>query len=104
MELVPCCSSHAYEKSIAIQLSMILVAFPNIIGSIRVLVELKHLPLPFAFPLAALTSTGALHARRSLSIGRLQQFKFCRRCSQFISLQAVCIFQVRVSHNFDATR
>lgn len=72
--------------------------------SIRVLVELKHLPLPFAFPLAALTSTGALHARRSLSIGRLQQFKFCRRCSQFISLQAICVFQVRVSHNFDATR
>lgn len=72
--------------------------------SIRVLVELNHLPLPFAFPLAALTSTGALHARRSLSIGRLQQFKFCRRCSQFISLQAVCVFQVRVSHNFDATR
>lgn len=72
--------------------------------SIRVLVELKHLPLPFAFPLAALTSTGALHARRSLSIGRLQQFKFCCRCSQFISLQAVCVFQVRVSHNLDATR
>lgn len=72
--------------------------------SIRVLVELNHLPLPFAFPLAALTSTGALHARRSLSIGRLQQFKFCRRCSQFISLQAVCVFQVCVSHNFDATR
>lgn len=74
--------------------------------SIRVLVELKHLPLPlpFAFPLAALTSTGALHARGSLSIGRLQQFKFCRRRSQFISLQAICVFQVRVSHNFDATR